>query len=164
MTSLSLEVSQSRPRMLNRFVHQTLEIISGWNTPRRRRMFTAVLFVGVVAATAGIAFFAGDSHAVQSLKVVAANPTDLGNAMQQDNFYSSFRESTLIVAATATTVDRVHGTQVVTLASGSSYTVRCRMATSSPTVRTGEGITVVTEGATASREAHGVQLNGCVVP
>jgi hypothetical protein len=145
-------------------IRSALATVLGWDSPRNRWIAAAVLALLALAVASGIAFFAGDSYAVRSLTIRHASPAALGNAMQQDHFYSSYRESTLVVTAPVRQVTRTAGRQTVRLASDSAYTVSCRMVPGSPRLQPGQSVTFITEGASADREPRGVLLNSCLIP
>jgi hypothetical protein len=118
-----------------------------------------------VILTVGVgAFFWGNKTALSALKVERARATQLGNDMQADDFYSTYRESTLLVTARVQSIQRASGSLLVNLHTASAYGVQCQMQNPALNVRPDQTITFVTEGAAADREPHGVRLIGCTIP
>src|SRR5437868_8371440 len=109
---------------------------------RRHRLLLIIalliMFVGVGAA----AFFLGDTHAIQTMTVRRATPTNVAEAMKADRFFSTYRENTLIlrgtvVSASATTLG---------LRTGSDYSLTCTLTAPDASVHVGDAVTVVAEG------------------
>jgi hypothetical protein len=118
----------------------------------------------LISAAALIAFFLGDSYAVQSFNVERATPTQLGNAMQADTFYSSYRNATVLFSGSVVSVSHKSGSQTLNLMTGSAYAVQCRMQQPDRFLHAGVRAVLISEGGSAQRESHGVLLTGCVVP
>ena len=119
-----------------------------------------VLTVLGVAATS---FFLGDAYAVGSLSVRQVTPDQLDQAMKADEFYSDFREDTLLVRGEVASVYRnAGGVTLVFLTSGGMKTL-CGLAQHPSVTPKGKTVTVVTEGANVQRILAGVFLSNCVI-
>ena len=88
----------------------------GEMTKGRLLILVTVLTVLAVAATS---FFLGDAYAVGSLSVREVTPDQLAQAMKADEFYSDFREDTLLVRGQVASVyGNAGGVTLVFLTSG----------------------------------------------
>ena len=130
---------------------------------RRRLIWYAVLAVVLVGVCA-VSLFLGDKYAVGRLSVKPVSPDQIATAMEQDEFFSSYREVTLVVRGTVSSVSNNGGALVVGLKTDGSFGVSCDLGNDSQRPVTGDTITVIAEGAKAEREASAVLLHDCVVP
>ena len=121
-----------------------------------------ILIAAVVVFVA--AFFLGDKHGVENMSFKQVIPDQLGSAMKDDHFYSSYRENTLLVDGTVASVESSSNNSIASFKTTSSYSVSCDFGRLMPTIRTGDKIIVITEGATAVRQPSGVMLKNCVLP
>ena len=91
----------------------------------RLLILVTVLAVLGVAATS---FFVGDAYAVGSVSVRQVTPDELAQAMKADEFYSDFREDTLLVRGQVASVyGNAGGITLVFLTSGGMKTL-CGLA------------------------------------
>ena len=126
----------------------------------RLLILVTVLAVLGVAATS---FFVGDAYAVGSVSVRQVTPDELAQAMKADEFYSDFREDTLLVRGQVASVyGNAGGITLVFLTSGGMKTL-CGLAQHPSATLKGKTVTVVTEGANAQRILSGVFLSNCVI-
>ena len=126
----------------------------------RLLILVTVLAVLGVAATS---FFLGDAYAVGSVSVRQVTPDELAQAMKADEFYSDFREDTLLVRGQVASVyGNAGGITLVFLTSGGMKTL-CGLAQHPSATPKGKTVTVVTEGANAQRILSGVFLSNCVI-
>jgi hypothetical protein len=128
------------------------------------RPLIIILLVMLIAFVVLITLFLGDKYAVDSLTIKRVTPSQIANAMQGDYFFSSYRENTLIVQGTVLSVDRSNNDLVVSLVSSSKFKALCDFGNSSPNIKAGETITVLSEGAQAERQSNAVMLKDCVIP
>ena len=153
-----------RARMLHPVFVGARGLLERWDSPSRRWILGACISVLVLAAAIGGSFLWGDTHALDVMRIERASPAQLGNDMQKDDFYSQYREATILLTATVSSVEREGRSQIATFASRSAYVVQCSMQKPLPTLRAGQRITVIAEGEEAVRGPHGVLLEGCLAP
>lgn len=122
-------------------------------------MIAIVIAAGVVVL--GIFFLLGDKYGVEHMKIVTATPTDLAQTMLQDEFYSTYRESTIITTGKIASIARSSGTATVTFPTQSEYQTLCQFAGPEPKLARGQTITVIAEGALAERQSTAVLFTGC---
>jgi hypothetical protein len=127
------------------------------------RLPILVTLLGVLVGVAAISFFAGDSYAVGTLNVRQATPDQLAQAMNADEFYSDFREVTLLVRGPVASVYRGAGGLILEFQTLSGLKTLCQLKPHSAKIHTGNTVTAVTEGANAQRLSSGVLLSNCVV-
>lgn len=131
-------------------------------TRRRIEILIAVGLVALVGLMAA-AFYVGDSYALQSLTVRQVTPTELAAAMRGDQFYSDYRENTLLIRGSVASVSQSGGATTVEFVTQDIYTLQCEMSTLQGPIHRGEVITVIAEAYRASRLPSGVSLVGCAV-
>ena len=142
------------------FLKLTYPAQCGEMTKGRLLILVTVLTVLGVAATS---FFLGDAYAVGSLSVRQVTPDQLAQAMKADEFYSDFREDTLLVRGQVASVyGNAGGVTLVFLTSGGMKTL-CGLAQHPSATLKGKTVAVVTEGANAQRILSGVFLGNCVI-
>ena len=129
---------------------------------RRRLLGLAGLLV-LLMAIGGAAFFLGDSMALGHLSVHRVSPDQAAEAMQDDQFYSDYRDATLLVTGTVVSQRTTSGGTVVQLATTTTFKTFCQWSRSPSPLRDGETITAVTEGYGAVRLPSGVSLSECTI-
>ena len=122
-------------------------------------MIAVVTVAGLV--TLGIFFLLGDKYGVEHMKIVTATPTVLAQTMLQDEFYSTYRESTIITTGKIASISRSGGSATVTFPTRSQYQTRCQFGGPEPNLATGQTITVIAEGARAQRQSTAVLFVDC---
>ena len=110
-----------------------------------------------------ITFYLGDKYAVKHMAIRTATPNQLATAMQQDDFWSTYRENTLIVSGVVSSVTRTNSTSTVGLKTSVPYTLSCDVNNAPDTLKTGETIRILSEAYIAEREQSGVLLRNCVL-
>ena len=130
---------------------------------RRRIIITAALVLFLIIF-GGVLYFLGDKHGVESMTFKRTDPTPLANAMKNDNFYTSYRDNTLLVTGTTKSVSQTaKGIQVV-FKTNSSYSVTCNFGSKNPGLRANQTVTVLAQGGSAERQPAGVLLTVCTIP
>jgi hypothetical protein len=125
-------------------------------------LVAASVLVIALAGACGVMFLLGDSHGVQTMQVTRITPTQAARAMEQDDFFGSYRERVLIVSGTVADVSQSGGADIVTFVTSTpSYHAYCRMAAGSMAPMVGQALTVVTMGGPASRVPDGVLMVDC---
>jgi hypothetical protein len=84
--------------------------------------------------------------------------------MKQDHFFSSYRESTLLVRGTVVSDNQTGGDGMVGSQTGSTFSLTCDLGHQPMSVHLGDTVTVLAEGASAERQSSGVLLRGCTIP
>jgi hypothetical protein len=116
-----------------------------------------VLFVGAAS------FFFGDKHALESMTIRQVTPTEIAQAMKDDHFWQTYRENTLLVKGTVSSVSNPNGDVVIGLKTESSYKSFCDLGVSDHVFETGDQVTVMAESGPAERQPSAVLLKGCVL-
>jgi hypothetical protein len=117
----------------------------------------AVLAVIIVGAGS---YWAGNLHARQSIGIERVTTSQLGDAMQQDNFFSSYGSAALLFKATASDIKNGSNVTLVTFATNRPFNVVCQFP-SNLSVKTGQTISVIASGGSAERQKSGVLLHNC---
>jgi hypothetical protein len=84
--------------------------------------------------------------------------------MYRDEFYTDYRENTLVVKGVITSVYKTAQSQTVTFKTSGSFGASCDMAQAGKLYDIGQTITVITEGGAAIRQPQGVLLTTCTLP
>ncbi len=124
-------------------------------------LYIATPFVVVVLIV--IAFFLGDKHGVEHMSFKHITTTQAAQAMKNDDFYSSYRENTLMISGKVTSVSHSGRSLIVGFKTDSSYGTACSFVNYSGTIRPGETINILSEGAVAERQPSTVLLHSCQI-
>ena len=127
------------------------------------RLLILVTVLGALVLVAAMSFFLGDAYAVGSLSVRQVTPDQLAQAMKADEFYSDFRENTLLVRGPVASVYGNAGGITLKFRTHGGMTTLCGLEQYPTATLNGKTITVVTEGANAQRVSSGVLLSNCVI-
>jgi hypothetical protein len=122
--------------------------------------FVAILIVFLIIIGAGL-FYLGDQYALNRLSIRQVTPTQLANAMQQDSFYSDFRENTVIFNGQVTKVTPNGSGVQASIKTSSTYSLACDMPANK--VKAGIIYRFASEAYQAERQSSGVLLPNCYV-
>ncbi|HLZ14991.1 MAG TPA: hypothetical protein VKQ34_03280 [Candidatus Saccharimonadales bacterium] len=122
---------------------------------------SGVSLVVIVSVVLG-ALYAGDMYALQHLSFQRVTPTALAAAMRQDHFYASYRENTLLISGTVTSLHAQNGDTVVGLKTNDTYGASCDV-TDSTDLSVGSTAHFAAQAYQAQRQPAGVLLRGCVI-
>ena len=127
------------------------------------RLLLPVTVLGALVGVAAMSFFFGDAYAVGSLSVRQVTPDQLAQAMKADEFFSDFRENTLLVRGQVASVYRDAGGVTLEFQTIGGTKTLCGLAQYPMATLRGKAVTVVAEGANAQRISSGVLLGHCVI-
>ena len=127
------------------------------------RLLILVTMLGALVGVAAMSFFFGDAYAVGSLSVRQVTPDQLAQAMKADEFYSDFREDTLLVRGQVASVYGNAGGITLEFQTDGGMKTLCGLEQYPTATLKGKTVTVVTEGANAQRVSSGVFLSNCVI-
>lgn len=127
----------------------------------RLRVLIVIVALGALAGAGGIGFLVGNRYALDNLTVVDATPDQLAAAMQNDEFYSSYNEHTVLVQGVVASLTADGGGAMLQFQTQGPFTTRCHFDQSPATIHDGDTISIVAEGATAQRLTSAVLLAGC---
>jgi hypothetical protein len=130
---------------------------------KMRRLLILLTLLSLLVGAAAISFFLGDAYAVGTLSVRQVTPDQLAEAMKADEFYSDFREDTLLVRGRVASVYRGSGGVILEFQTQEGVKTLCQLSRYPSAVHGGTTVTAVTEGANAQRLSSGVLLRNCVV-
>jgi len=122
----------------------------------------AVVLLVIVLALGS--YFLGDKHGVETMSVKRVNPTQIAEAMKGDHFYSDYRENSLLVSGTVSTISKNNGDVTVGFDTTSSFRVLCDFDNTTASFHSGDNITALSEGGSAQRQPSAVLLKNCVLP
>ncbi|HEY6537525.1 MAG TPA: hypothetical protein VI138_00615 [Candidatus Dormibacteraeota bacterium] len=117
----------------------------------------AFVFAGVATA----AFYFGDSYALGGLNVRRVTPQQLADAMHGDDFYSNYREDTLLIRGSIASVSGDGSHLTLEFSTSGTFKALCRLQRNVPGIHVGQRIIVVSEADTAEREPSAIVLPGC---
>jgi hypothetical protein len=123
-------------------------------------LFGAGLLALIIVAIGS--FWFGHIRAEQTVGIARVPVSRLGNAMQQDHFYSDYGNAAVLFNAPVTSLNKQKGLYTVGFRTQSSYSVTCQFATS-PQAKVGQSLSLIAPGGRAVRQPHGVLLRGCEV-
>lgn len=129
----------------------------------RLRVLIVIAALCALAGAGGIGFLVGNRYALANLTVVAATPDQLAAAMQGDHFYSDYNEHTVLVHGVVASLTSDGSGAMLQFQTQGLFTTRCHVDTYPATIRSGDTISVVAEGAAAQRLTSAVLLMGCRV-
>lgn len=129
----------------------------------RAKIIKLVVVVLIVMAVGAVSFLFGDKHGVESMTIKRITPDQAASAMQGDHFYSDYRENTLMVSGTVSSISKNSNDSLVTFETGSPFKTRCDFGSTAAAVHRGETITILSEGGSAQRQASAVLLKGCIL-
>lgn len=140
-----------------------LDMIRTMARRRAVRVLAGLTALVCVAGVGAAAYFVGGADALSSLSVQRVTPTELARAMRADTFYSSFRESSLVLHGVVSSVSSDHGATIIAFKTTTPFGVSCRLRPTETAPTSGTAITVVSEGNNAVRSTAEVLLTGCLV-
>jgi len=117
----------------------------------------AVLAIFIVGAGS---YWAGNLHARQSIGIEHVTASQLGDAMQQDNFFSSYGSAALLFKGMVYSIKTGNNVTLVTFATNRPFNVVCQFP-ANLSVKTGQTISVIAPGGSAERQKSGVLLHNC---
>ncbi|MGH7723321.1 MAG: hypothetical protein ACRENL_10925 [Candidatus Dormibacteria bacterium] len=85
-------------------------------------------------------------------------------AMSDDDFYSLFGDSTLLVTGSVASSKPTAGGTLVSFATSSAFGAACQVETARVDLKPGTAVTFVTQAEAANREPGSLLLTGCVQP
>jgi len=128
-----------------------------------RTLFLVGGIASLVVVGAAV-FFLGGKHAVETMSIKRASANELAEAMKHDHFFSSYKENTLLVQGIVVSADPKSGGGMVSLRTGSTFSLTCDLGDQPMNVHIGDTVKVLAEGASAERQPSGVLLRGCTIP
>jgi hypothetical protein len=126
----------------------------------------AVLIATIVTAigVACITYVLGSTRGVESMTVKFVSPQQVALAMKNDEFYTDYRENTLVIKGVITSIYKTETSQIVTFKTSGSFGATCDMWNAGKLYDIGQTLTVITEGGAAVRQPHDVLLSSCTLP
>lgn len=115
----------------------------------------AILIVG-----AGSWWF-GYLHARENVGIERVGVAQLADAMQQDDFYSTYGDAAVLFTGKVASVKMKDNASLVSFSTGRPYNVVCQFPRA-VAYKIGQTISVAAPAGSAAREAHGVLLHDCV--
>lgn len=129
-----------------------------------KRTILIITLVIVLLAFGIACFVAGQRHGLRSMTIKRVSPEQLATAMQQDRFYSTYGENTLLVTGAITAVGKQDNNLVATFKTSASFKAQCDLGNNNQNLPTDQEVTLVTEGSTARRLPNAVLLMDCTLP
>jgi hypothetical protein len=122
-----------------------------------------IVLLGSAGAVGATAFYFGDSHALKNLTVRRVSADSVASAMHRDEFYSDFRENTLLVTGSVAAISDQYSRQTIQFTTSGNFKTLCLLKSKHSDLDVGDRITVVTEAYAAVRRPSAVLLENCVV-
>ena len=129
------------------------------NMNRNIKLILGAATAAIIIVGAG-SYWAGNLHARQNIGIEHVTTSQLGDAMQQDSFFSSYGSAALLFKGAVSTIKSGNNVTLVTFASNRPFNVACQFPTSI-SVKTGQTISVIAPGGSAERQKSGVLLHNC---
>ena len=122
---------------------------------------TAVLAIAVFGL--GL-FIVGHQIALRNLSFKTITPTQAAQAMKNDEFFSDYKENTLIIHGTVSSVTRRGNDTTIGFKTDSTYQTLCKLSNNPSEFKLGDSVVVEAIGGNAVREPAGVLLANCILP
>lgn len=125
---------------------------------------TKLILAGAVVAIIVVglaAFWKGNLYARSNVGIVKVSSAQLADAMQQDDFYSTYGDSVVLFTSKVSSVKTQGNASLVTFATSRPYKVTCQFP-KSVSFSDGQEISVVAPAGSADRETSGVLLHNCL--
>ncbi len=103
----------------------------------------------------------GNRYALDNLTVVDATPDQLAAAMQNDQFYSTYNEHTVLVQGVVASLTADGSGAALQFQTQGAFTTRCHVDTYPATVHPGDTISALRQGPRPSGSTSAVLLMGC---
>jgi hypothetical protein len=140
---------------------QHMNIRGGFVMTRRMMALLGGGIIALIIVALG-SFWFGHLKAEQSVSIARVSVSTLGNAMQQDHFYSDYGNAAMLFSAPVSSVNAQNNLYIVGFKTHSIYNVTCLFMTS-PKAKVGQKLSVIAPGGQAIRQPHGVLLRSCEV-
>lgn len=129
----------------------------------RRRTVGVAALLAILAAMGVLAFLLGERQALTGLTVRQISPDQAAAAMQSDEFYSDYNETTLVIRGSVASIQANGDGATLQFATHSPFKTFCQLGPYPSSIHDGAMLTVLTEGASAQRQSSGVVLSSCSV-
>jgi hypothetical protein len=126
------------------------------------KFIKSAIVILLLLIVAGGCYYWGWRSALNGLTIKMATPTQIAQAMKNDNFYSTYNENTLRVPGVVTSVSQRGRDAVIGLGTDSSFKTLCNLGHVTTNLHNGETVTVLAEAATAERQTQAVMLINCI--
>lgn len=125
---------------------------------------TKLLLTGIAAVLLlanGASYWFGILHARAAVGIEHVTPTQLADAMQQDDFYSTYANTAVLFSGHVTAIQKKDNVTIATFKTDHAFALECQFP-ASPQIISGESIAVAAPAGSADRLQHGVMLHNCV--
>lgn len=129
----------------------------------KARVFVGLVVLAFLAGVGTVSFYIGDSYALDGLNMRQVTPQQLADAMHSDDFYSNYRENTLLVRGSIASLAGEGSHLTLEFTTSGTFKALCQLQRNLSKIQVGERITVVSEAYTAEREPSAILLTGCTV-
>ena len=119
----------------------------------------AIIILIVIA----LSFLLGSKYALNNLVIRQITPSQAAEAMKNDHFWSSYREDTLIISGTITSLSHSGADTSVNFKTDSTYGAECSFVNFRGKISKGQTIKVLTIASAAERQPASVKLNNCLL-
>jgi hypothetical protein len=128
----------------------------------RRTLVSGVALLAVGAVSV-VAYVFGGQQTLSGLTVERVSPDQAATAMQNDSFFSVYNSATLVMNGTVVAVHTNGSGETLQLATRGPFQALVQLGQPDPSVRIGDTVTIVSEGAEAQRQSSAVLLAHCVL-
>ncbi len=115
----------------------------------------AVVIVGLAS------FWEGNLHARTNIGVERVTTAQLADAMQQDNFYSTYGNSAVLFSGKVIDINTKDNASIVSFNTGRPYSVVCQFP-KQVTFKTNDIISIAAPAGSAERQVKSVLLHNCL--
>ena len=134
----------------------------------RVRGFFSIILIGwlLVASLAACGLLRQPLATAQPTTVVTVTADQVASAMEADNFYSAYGQTTLLIEGTVASVNVQPGDLIVELATSLPTTVLCDLGSPSAAVKVGDVLTVASANPAqdVQRQPSAVMIRHCDIP
>lgn len=129
----------------------------------KRVLVVVICAVLVIAGVAAVSFFVGHQVALRNLSFKTVSPTQAAEAMQKDEFYSDYKENTLIIRGAISSIQQQNGGTTLGLKTSTSFKLFCSLKPKIQSVKIGDEVTIEAIGGNAERQPAAVLLKNCII-
>lgn len=130
----------------------------------KRRLLQSAGLVLIIIVVGLVAGFVGQQNALKNLSFKNVSAHQAAQAMKNDEFFSDYKENTLIIRGKVSSATKQGAGTKVGLETSSTYQLFCDLSNDSSNFKVGDNIVIEAIGGSAVRQSSAVLMPDCVSP